>query len=184
MASLTRRLLGFLAADLGVAAEALLGAFAGKRQTAGVHRYPPCRRPEQVLGMAPHTDGFGLTLLLPADDTPGLQVRRRGRWFPVRPLPGALVVNVGDVLEVLSNGAYGSAEHRVIPHAERGRTTVVVFQDAALDGGVVAPLPELLRGGHEPRYRPVDRLEFSKGHLRELAQGTPFLDSLKISSSS
>ena len=43
MASLTRRLLGFLAADLGVAAEALLGAFAGKRQTAGVHRYPPRR---------------------------------------------------------------------------------------------------------------------------------------------
>ena len=85
--------------------------------------------------MTPRTDEFGLTLLLHADDTPGLQVRRRGGWFPVRPLPGALVVNVGDVLEVLSNGAYGSAENRVIPHAERSRTTVVVFQDASLDGG-------------------------------------------------
>ncbi|XP_025792041.1 protein SRG1-like [Panicum hallii] len=110
-------------------------------------------------------------------------LRRHGRWFPVRPLPGALVVNVGDVLEVLSNCAYGSAEHRVIPHAERSRTTVVVFQDASLDEGMVAPLPELLRRGDEPRYRPVERLEFSKGHLRELAQGTKFLDSLKISSS-
>ncbi|RLN15953.1 S-norcoclaurine synthase 1-like [Panicum miliaceum] len=110
MASLARRLLGFMAADLGVGPEALLGAFGGRRQGAGVHRCPPCRRPEQVLGMRPHTDGFGLTLLLHADSTPGLQVRRHGRWFPVRPLPGALVVNVGDVLEVLSNGAYGSAE--------------------------------------------------------------------------
>jgi hypothetical protein len=58
-----------------------------------------------------------------------------------------------------------------------------VFQDASLDEGMVAPLPELLRRGDEPRYRPVERLEFSKGHLRELAQGTKFLDSLKISSS-
>ncbi|CAN6306297.1 unnamed protein product [Urochloa humidicola] len=186
MATLARRLLRFMAADLGVSAAALLGAFGGgKGQTAGIHRYPPCRRPEKVLGMAPHTDGFGLTLLLHADagaPPPGLQVRRGGRWFPVRPVPGALVVNVGDVLEVLSNGAYASAEHRVVPHAERPRTTVVVFQDASLDDGTVAPLPELLMlRGEEARYEAMGRLEFSKGQLQALAQGTRFPDSLKTS---
>ncbi|CAN6284394.1 unnamed protein product [Urochloa humidicola] len=185
MATLVRRLLRFMAADLGVSAAALVRAFAGKGQTAGTHRYPPCRRPEKVLGMTPHTDGFGLTLLLHADDgtpPPGLQIRRGGRWFPVRPVPGALVVNVGDVLEVLSNGAYASAEHRVVPHAERSRTTVVVFQDASLDDGTVAPLPELLLGGGQgARYEAMGRLEFAMGHLQALAQGTRFPDSLKTS---
>ena len=138
-----------------------------------MHHYPPCRHRDTVVGIPPHTDTLGLTLLLQVDDTPGLQVKRGGRWFPVRPLPGALVVNVGDVLEVLSNGAYGSAEHRVIPHAERGRTTVVVFQDAALDGGVVAPLPELLRGGEVPaRYKSIGKLEYTKRSAEALARET------------
>ncbi|KAF8728957.1 hypothetical protein HU200_018258 [Digitaria exilis] len=169
--SLAMRLLGFMATDLGISQETLQSAFRNKRQTMAMHHYPPCRRPERVLGMTPHTDGFGLTLLLHVDGTPGLQVRRGRRWFPVRPLPGGLLVNVGDVMEVLSNGAYGSVEHRVIPHAEKGRTTVVVFMDASVDG-MVAPLPELLlKGGETPRYEAVERLEFSKKHLKALAQG-------------
>ncbi|OEL34842.1 Protein SRG1 [Dichanthelium oligosanthes] len=181
MTNLARRLLGFMAADLGVTPETLFSAFSNKTQSMGIHRYPPCRNPDKVLGMTPHTDGFGLTLLLHVDDTPGLQIRRGGRWFPVHPLPGAFVVNVGDVLDVLSNAAYGSVEHRVLPHAERSRTTVVVFQDASVDG-MVAPLPELLLKGDEALYKSIGRLDFSKGHLRALAQGTQFLDSLKTSS--
>ncbi|WVZ57244.1 hypothetical protein U9M48_007651 [Paspalum notatum var. saurae] len=190
MASLARRLLGFMAADLGVNQEALKAAFFGggggdeMRQTMGVHHYPPCRRPDTVIGMTPHTDAFGLTLLLHLDDTPGLQVRRGdGRWFPVRPLPGAFVVNVGDALDVLSNAAYRSVEHRVLPHAHRARTTVVVFQDASAGGGVLAPLPELLLAGDEPpRYRSIEKLQYSKGYLRALGQGTNFLHTLKTSS--
>ncbi|CAL4923119.1 unnamed protein product [Urochloa decumbens] len=183
---LTRRLLGFMAADLGVSPAALLGAFfvgdgAAKGQSVSMHHYPACgrRHRDKVVGIPPHTDTLGLTLLLQADDTPGLQVRRAGRWFPVRPLPGALVVNVGDVMEVLSNGAYGSALHRVVPHAERGRTTVAMFHDAYVDG-VVAPLPELLRGGEATaRYRAVGKVEYDAGSAETLAAGGRFLDSLK-----
>ncbi|KAJ1296735.1 hypothetical protein BS78_01G325100 [Paspalum vaginatum] len=187
MASLARRLLGFMAADLGVSQEALLVAFFGggdERQTMGIHHYPPCRRPDTVIGMTPHTDAFGLTLLLHLDDKPGLQIRRDGRWFPVRPLPGAFVVNVGDALDVLSNAAYRSVEHRVLPHAHRARTSVVVFQDASAGGGMLAPLPELLlAAGDEPRYRSIEKIQYSKGYLRALGQGTNFLHSLKTSSS-
>ncbi|CAN6289160.1 unnamed protein product [Urochloa humidicola] len=182
---LVRRLLGFMAADLGVTRESLLGAFfggddAGRGQNAAIHHYPPCRHHrEKVLGTVPHTDGLGLTVLLHADGTPGLQVRRGGRWFPVRPLPGALVVNVGDILEVLTNGAYVSAEHRVVPDAERGRTTVVMFQDASVDDGMVAPLPELLNGDEaQARYISIGKLEYTKGNFLALGQGTRFLDSL------
>uniref|UniRef100_J3MWS8 Fe2OG dioxygenase domain-containing protein n=1 Tax=Oryza brachyantha TaxID=4533 RepID=J3MWS8_ORYBR len=176
MRNLATRLLGFMACDLGVEQGTLLAAFAGKRQSMVLHRYPPCRRPEEVVGIAPHSDGFGLTLLLQVDDTPGLQVMLGdGRWLPVRPLPGALVVNVGEILEVLTNGAYRSAFHRVVVDAERGRTTVVVFQDASV-GGVVGPLPEL----GEPRYRAIGRSQYGKGHATEiLGSGERFIDTLR-----
>ncbi|PUZ46910.1 hypothetical protein GQ55_7G121100 [Panicum hallii var. hallii] len=176
---LMRQLLGSMAADLGVGREALLGAFTGKRQSMAIHHYPPCRHPDKVIGNTAHTDGLALTVLLPVDDTPGLQVLRGGRWFPVRPRPGALVVNVGDILHILTNGTYRSVEHRVVVSAGRGRTTAVVFQDASV-GGLVAPLPELLRGGGEARYRSIPRFEYLKVRFSALAKRTGFLESLKL----
>ncbi|GJN07474.1 hypothetical protein PR202_ga25308 [Eleusine coracana subsp. coracana] len=179
--NLAFQLLSFMAADLGVDKEALLGAFTGKRQSMAIHYYPPCRQLEKkVIGITPHTDGLGLTLLLHVDDTPGLQIRKDGRWFPVRPLPGAFVINIADILDVLTNGAYRSVEHRVIPDAERGRTTVVLFQEADVEG-MVMPLPELLmKGKGQPRYRSIELDEYIKGNFRALADGTRFIDSLKI----
>ncbi|CAN6300574.1 unnamed protein product [Urochloa humidicola] len=189
---LTRRLLGFMATDLGVSPSALLDAFfvgdnggAGKGQSVSMHHYPACGRNhrDKVVGIPPHTDTLGLTLLLQADDTPGLQVRRSGggRWFPVRPVPGALVINVGDSLDVLTNGVYASVEHRVVPDAERGRVTVAMFHEACVEG-MIAPLPELLLAGGEAqaRYRSIGKLEYKKGCGRALAQGTRFLDTLRM----
>ncbi|OEL34841.1 S-norcoclaurine synthase 1 [Dichanthelium oligosanthes] len=191
MTSLARRVLGFMAADLGVSQEALLSAFFSredgddtaetKRQSMAMHHYPPCRQHrDKVLGIIPHTDTLGLTLLLQVDDTPGLQIKRGGRWFPVRPLPGAFVVNVGDILDVLTNGAYASVEHRVVPDAERSRVTVATFHEACVEGQV-APLPELVAGGKAAaRYRSIGNLEFRKGTARALVQGTRFLDSIAM----
>uniref|UniRef100_A0A0E0ER89 Fe2OG dioxygenase domain-containing protein n=1 Tax=Oryza meridionalis TaxID=40149 RepID=A0A0E0ER89_9ORYZ len=176
MWNLTTRLLRFMASDLGVEQETLLAAFRGKRQTFGLHRYPPCRHPEKVIGISLHSDGFGLTLLLQVNDTLGLQVSKDGRWHPVRPLPGAFIVNVGEILEVLTNGRYKSVFHRVAVDAERGRVTVVVFQDACING-LVKPLPEL---GETPRYRAIGKSEYFKGHTAEvLGQGERFIDTLK-----
>ncbi|KAL6878199.1 hypothetical protein ACP4OV_012369 [Aristida adscensionis] len=125
MTNLARRLLSFMAADLGVSQEALLGAFfdentGGKRQIIAFHHYPPCCHPEKVLGTSPHTDDLSLTLLLHTDDTPILQIKRDCRWLPVPPLLGALVINV------LTSGAYkgvetqGAPECRERPNQYRG----------------------------------------------------------------
>ncbi|XP_052168793.1 2-oxoglutarate-dependent dioxygenase 11-like [Oryza glaberrima] len=175
MSNLTMRLLRFMASDLGVEEEPLLAAFRGKRQSTALHHYPPCRHPEKVIGIAPHSDGFGLTLLLQVDDTPGLQVSNGGRWHPVRPLPGAFIINIGESLEVLTNGLYRSVFHRVVVDAERDRVTVAVFQDACIDG-VMKPLPEL----GEPRYHAIGKSEYFKGHTTEVVgQGERFIDTLK-----
>ncbi|KAL6902152.1 hypothetical protein ACP4OV_005028 [Aristida adscensionis] len=166
---LVMRLLGFMAADLGVEREVLQGAFAGQRQNMTIHHYPPCHHKEKVMGIVPHTDRLGLTLLLHVDDTPGLQIRKDTRWFPFRPLPGAFVVNVGDILEVLTNGMYRGVEHRVIPDSERGRTTIVMLHAASIRG-LVTLLPELLKGA-EARYESINTPSISRETARRWLMG-------------
>ncbi|KAL6902087.1 hypothetical protein ACP4OV_004963 [Aristida adscensionis] len=178
MTSLAMRLLGFIATNLGVEQEGIQDAFTGKRQSMTIHNYPPCRHKEKVIGILPHTDAQGLTMFLHMDDTPGLQIRKEGRWFPVRPLLDAFVVNIGVTLEIPTNGMYRSVEHRVIPDAERGRNTIVAFQAASI-GGLVAPLPKLLKGG-EARYKTIELVEYTKGIFKAVNEGARFIESLRI----
>uniref|UniRef100_A0A0D3FK86 Fe2OG dioxygenase domain-containing protein n=1 Tax=Oryza barthii TaxID=65489 RepID=A0A0D3FK86_9ORYZ len=180
MTSLTMRIVGFMAADLGVEQEALVRAFRGRRQPTEHVVAPLSSGPDKVIGITPHTDGLSLTVLLQVDDTPGLQIKKDGRWFPVRPRQGTFIINVANILEVLTNGAYRSVEHRVLIHARKSRTTVVMFHDAHIDG-MVQPIQEVLKhNGAEARYRSIEKLEYMKGHFSVRLDGTRFLDSLKI----
>lgn len=63
--------------------------------------YPSCAKPDLVLGVSPHSDASSLTLLLQDDEITGLQIKHKGIWVPVKPIPNALVVNIGDVMEVI-----------------------------------------------------------------------------------
>ncbi|KAH9329978.1 hypothetical protein KI387_002086, partial [Taxus chinensis] len=67
--------------------------------TMRMNLYPPCPQPELVLGLSPHSDGGGITLLLQDDQTEGLHVHHEEQWIPVHPIPYALVVNIGDLVE-------------------------------------------------------------------------------------
>ena len=79
-----------------------LKRFNGKtKQAMRINYYPPCSRPDLVLGISPHSDSDLITLLLQDDEIPGLQIRHKDEWFLVKPIPNALVVNIGDVMEVL-----------------------------------------------------------------------------------
>jgi len=65
-----------------------------------VNYYPPCNTPEQVLGMSSHSDTGTITLLMQDDDVSGLEIRNKGKWVPINPISDAIVVNIGDVIEV------------------------------------------------------------------------------------
>ncbi|PNX68350.1 protein SRG1-like [Trifolium pratense] len=69
-------------------------------QSMRMNYYPPCPQPEKVIGLTPHSDGSALTILLQLNDVEGLQVRKNGTWVPVKPLPNAFIVNIGDILEI------------------------------------------------------------------------------------
>jgi isopenicillin N synthase-like dioxygenase len=59
--------------------------------------------PDHVLGVKPHADGSSLTNLLQDKQVEGLQVLKDNQWFKVPIIPDALVINVGDLLEVGNN---------------------------------------------------------------------------------
>lgn len=64
-----------------------------------INYYPPCPLPDLVLGVPPHTDMSYLTILVP-NEVQGLQASRDGRWYDVKYVPNALVIHVGDQMEV------------------------------------------------------------------------------------
>ena len=86
-------------------------------------------------GVAEHTD-YGLLTLLHQDAGGGLEVRGAGGWQAVRPEPGALVCNLGDMLERISGGRYRSTPHRVHPPTGAGRISAPLFLDPSWDAEV------------------------------------------------
>ena len=68
-----------------------------------LNRYPPCpASPDPdgaAFGLVPHTDSDFLTVLC-QDNVGGLQLMKGARWVAVKPIPGALIVNVGDLFQV------------------------------------------------------------------------------------
>lgn len=89
-----------MAKNLGLDPELLINTFQDQVQSMRFNYYPPCPQADKVLGLSPHSDASGLTLLLQVNDVPGLQFKKNGKWFNVEPSSGAFVVNIGDVLEV------------------------------------------------------------------------------------
>ena len=68
---------------------------------------------EAGLGVHHHTDSGALTILS-QDNIGGLQVNRDGKWYPITPIDRAFVINIGDMVQVWSNGEYKAALHRVV----------------------------------------------------------------------
>ncbi|AZO41678.1 isopenicillin N synthase family oxygenase [Mesorhizobium sp. M7D.F.Ca.US.005.01.1.1] len=99
-------------------------------------RYPGRDATEGDQGVGAHKDGGFLTLLL-QDDNKGLQVEYDGSWVNVDPLPGTLVVNIGELLELASNGYLRATVHRVVtPPAGVERISVPFFFSARLDATI------------------------------------------------
>lgn len=65
--------------------------------------YPPCPMADHVLGLKSHADGSTITFVLQDKEVEGLQVLKDNQWFKIPIIPDALVINVGDQIEVGNN---------------------------------------------------------------------------------
>ncbi|KAK8945708.1 S-norcoclaurine synthase 1 [Platanthera guangdongensis] len=172
-------ILKVISTNLGLKSGKIFEMFKGGLQTFRFNYYPPCICPEKVLGVSQHSDVVGLTLLLQVNEQDGLQIRRNGGWMTVKPLPGALIANVGDIIEILSNGRYKSIEHRAIVNNVKERITVGGFQALTI-GDIVGPIPEIVNG-EKPLYRSLELEEYAKMLFANKLDGKSNLERMKLS---
>ena len=146
-----RQLLRALALALGQEESSLDSAFAGTPvQHLKIIRYPGQDHATSAQGVGAHKDSGCLTLLL-QDTQAGLQVLERegdagGQWIDVPPLVDSLVINLGEVLEILTQGYLRATTHRVVsPPQASSRLSVAFFLSPRLDATLSPiPLPDAL----------------------------------------
>jgi len=118
-----------------------------------------------------HEDINTITLLLGAEEA-GLELKTRdGRWIPVSPKPGELVINIGDMLQRLTNGVLRSTSHRVVnpapDRASHARYSMPFFLHFRPDF-VIEALPGTVPAGEEPKWPPISSHEYLQERLREI----------------
>lgn len=138
-----------------------------------VIHYPPMPpQPTESVRAGAHEDINVITLLLGAEE-PGLQVlSRQGQWLAVNPAPGSLVVNVGDMLQRLTNGVLRSTTHRVVnPPSERARHarfSMPYFLHFNPDF-LIRSLPSCVGDGRADQYpEPITADGYLQERLREI----------------
>ncbi len=121
---------------------------------------------------AAHED-INLITLLVGSDEPGLEILRRdGRWVPVTTIPGTIVVNVGDMLQRLTNARLVSTTHRVVdpppPWNAKSRYSIPFFLHFNPDV-VIRTLPSCIDAEHPDRFPlPITAHEYLQERLREI----------------
>ncbi|MED6217058.1 iron ascorbate-dependent oxidoreductase [Stylosanthes scabra] len=124
-----------------------------------LNSYPICPKPENAMGITPHTDTSTFTLLHQSQIS-GLQIFEDGSgWLTVPLVPNTVVINTGDVLHILSNARFKSALHRVTVNSIKHRYSMVYFYKPIMDH-VISPL--VSNNAHDdPRFRALTYKEYA-----------------------
>jgi len=164
------RILEAIARHLGLAPDFFVDTVRDGNSVLRLLHYPPVPGDGPNVRAGAHEDINTITLLLGAEEA-GLELLDRdGRWLPVTPRPGELVVNVGDMLQRLTNQVLKSTSHRVVnpPPERRGRSrySMPFFLHFRPDY-LIEPLPGCLDNGRAPDP-PITAHDFLLQRLREI----------------
>ncbi|KAK2985053.1 hypothetical protein RJ640_016973 [Escallonia rubra] len=139
--SISMSLLGLMAENLGVNPEELTSKFEDCIQGMRMNYYPPCVHADKVMGITPHSDASGLTLLIQINEVEGLQIRKDRKW-------------------IISNGEYSSIEHRAVVNVEKERLSIAAFHSPNVEANI-GPLPDLAEK-EGAKYKTISHEDFMK----------------------
>ena len=166
------RVLRAIALHLGLAEDWFVPTVQDGNSVMRLLHYPPLPgdAPAGAVRAAAHGDINTITLLLGAEEA-GLELlTRQGDWLPIAPAPGALVVNIGDMLDRLTNSHLRSTTHRVVnpagAAARRSRYSMPFFLHFRPDF-LIEPLPQWVEQGDVPPL-PITAHDFLQQRLREI----------------
>ncbi|XP_073289785.1 1-aminocyclopropane-1-carboxylate oxidase 1-like [Primulina huaijiensis] len=144
---LAEKLSELMCENLGIEKNHIMEAFSGSQGPSvgtKVAIYPQCPHPELIRGLREHSDAGGIILLLQDDQVPGLEFFKDGKWVKIPPSKqNKIFVNIGDQIEILSNGVYKSVTHRIMAMKDGNRLSIATFYNPAGDA-IISPAPKLL----------------------------------------
>ena len=136
-----------------------------------LHYPPQTETTGEHIRAGAHEDINAITLLLGAEEA-GLELLTRdGRWIPVSPKAGELVINIGDMLQRLTNGDLRSTSHRVVnptpDRASHARYSMPFFLHFRSDF-LIEALPQTVPAGEQPKWAPITADDYLQERLRDI----------------
>ncbi|OMO93930.1 Oxoglutarate/iron-dependent dioxygenase [Corchorus capsularis] len=173
------KLLSFIAKALEIDVNEMIELSENGMQSVRMTYYPPCPNLELAMGFAPHSDATLITILNQVNGVDGLHVNKDGVWLPLIFQPNALVVNIGDILEIFSNGVYHSIEHKATANMVKERITVAFFVNPKFEAEV-GPSPSLVNPKNPPLFKRVGMEQYGRDYFVRRPHGKTYLQHMRI----
>ncbi|XP_027181618.1 codeine O-demethylase-like [Coffea eugenioides] len=164
--------------NLGVDPDKLCNIYQDGIRGIRMNYYPPCQQADKVIGLTPHSDATTLTLLVQVNDVQGLQIKKNNTWVPIRPIPGAIIINIGDIMEIMSNGEYSSIERRAVVDFHKEKFSIAAFHGKNFTAKV-GPLADLAKE-IEAQYKTIETEGLLRLNLSAKLDGKSLLDHIRI----
>lgn len=155
MSALAHKLVSAIALGLGLPADYFEAMQRNPITVQRLLHYPPQgdNASQEEIGIGAHTD-YGFLTILSQDSVGGLQVRNRdGEWVSAPPIEDTFIINIGDLVQTLTNDRYSSTLHRVVNTTDKERYSIPFFMDLDFDA-VVEPLPVCVSEQNPAKYSP------------------------------